>query len=141
MCTEANARQLLYSVLRQDPVVTEGMGLLLSRPVSRALRHFTVCASWSQKYWVERARTLKATAHGPSVMATGPINPAVHKVSDFAHVLVARCLLSIERPRNKLQEVTGLGPVLHDLYPVEFTLFLGPCCNVHGKAMSILQDC
>ena len=74
---------------------------------------------------------MKATAHGPSVMATGPINPAVHKVSDFAHVLVARCLLSIERPRNKLQEVTGLGPVLHDLYPVEFTLFLGPCCNVH----------
>ena len=32
--TERVPRQLLYSVLRKVPVVTEGMGLLLSRPVS-----------------------------------------------------------------------------------------------------------
>ena len=30
------------------------------------------------------ARTIKATAHGPSVMADGPINSAVHRVSVIA---------------------------------------------------------
>ena len=58
------------------------------------------------------ARTIKATAHGPSVMADGPINSAVHKVSVIAPVHLDRCLSRIERPRNSLQEVTGLGLVL-----------------------------